>query len=62
MPPSNARLSVPNAQKIMWNRPWTGESWAAHPWGDGIGLCASIDCLRVMWHAENGVLVEMLGT
>ncbi|KAK4250360.1 hypothetical protein C7999DRAFT_11921 [Corynascus novoguineensis] len=55
-----ARLNVEDGQKKMWERPWTREMLAEHPWVDGIDLAQGVDCLRGCWAEEEQAMILTL--
>ncbi|KAH6842206.1 Rft protein-domain-containing protein [Chaetomium sp. MPI-CAGE-AT-0009] len=55
-----ARLNVEDGQKQMWDKPWTKESLAKHPWVDGLDLSQGVDCLRGCWAEREQAMVISL--
>ncbi|CAI7678029.1 unnamed protein product [Penicillium pancosmium] len=52
-----AGLNVPDGQKKMWERPWTGDNIAKIPWVDGLDFSSGVDCLRGTWDEASQALI-----
>ncbi|KAL7944076.1 hypothetical protein V8C42DRAFT_353921 [Trichoderma barbatum] len=51
------RLNVQDGQKLMWEKPWTRESFKVRPWIDSPGLESGVDFLRGVWDCDLKALV-----